>query len=349
MDVVYSPLHRNHDAAEQVEYGQRLAMNECPERGEDIHRALRADPQFEFHVPAEHGVEPITAVHDPALIAYLETAWSHYRAALGPTGDTILDAVADTYRHPGMFEGMPAPKEPVSPLGKLGYWCFDTTTPIVEGTFVAARAAVDVAVSATDLVLNGARSAYGLCRPPGHHAPRAAFGGYCYFNNAAISAQRAIESGAARVTILDVDYHHGNGSQQWFWARGDVQYVSLHGDPARAYPYFCGFADEVGTGAGFGANMNIPLDEGCTDAEYLNALNRACDVIQQFGPSVIVVSLGVDTFHNDPLGDLALTTDSFRAQGTRIADLGVPMVVIQEGGYDVTAIGANVRSFLCGI
>ena len=206
-----------------------------------------------------------------------------------------------------------------------------------------------VALTATDLVLYGASTAYGLCRPPGHHAPHAAFGGFCYFNNAAIAAQHALASGAERVTILDVDYHHGNGTQQLFWSRADVQYISLHADPARAYPYFCGFEDETGTLAGLGNNLNLPLEAGCDDSTFLRVLNRACDAIERFDPSLLIVSLGVDTYRNDPLGDFALTTASYGDQGARIAALGRPTVVVQEGGYDLATIGRNVHAFLAGL
>jgi acetoin utilization deacetylase AcuC-like enzyme len=199
------------------------------------------------------------------------------------------------------------------------------------------------------LVTGGERFAYGLCRPPGHHAARAAYGGYCFFNNAAIAAHHVASTTGSKVTVLDVDYHHGNGTQQIFYRRDDVQYVSLHGDPARAYPYLSGFADETGAGRGAGSNLNVPLAAGLDDTGYLASLARAGDAIAAFGASVLIVSLGVDTFHNDPISDLAVTTEGFRAQGELVAQLALPTVVVQEGGYDVDAIGDNVRAFLLGI
>ncbi len=324
-------------------------MSENPQRAEAIHQTLLSDVRMTIHLPHEHGLDPIRAVHDPALVRYLQGAWSEYITALGSSGHGIIDAVADTYRHPAMNDGMPAFREPPGPLGRLGYWCFDTTTPIVEGTYVAARGAVDVALTATDFVLQGCAAAYGLCRPPGHHAPVAGFGGYCYFNNAAISAHYALQRGATRVTVLDVDYHHGNGTQQIFWNRGDVQYVSLHGDPYRAYPYFCGFPDELGEGNGRNTNLNFTLSAGCNNAAYATTLQQAIDAIQKFRPDLLIVSLGVDTYCNDPLGDLGLTTDSFREQGSLVKGLGVPTVVVQEGGYDNTTIGVNVMAWLSGL
>ena len=198
-------------------------------------------------------------------------------------------------------------------------------------------------------MLGGASSAYGLCRPPGHHAPAGLYGGYCFFNNAAVAAHHVVANTGSSVTILDVDYHHGNGTQQIFYRRDDVQYVSLHGDPASAYPYVTGFEGERGAGRGAGANLNVPLAAGTDDDAYLGALSAALEAISSFGPSVVIVSLGVDTFHNDPISDLAITTEGFRAQGELVAQLALPTVVLQEGGYDVDAIGDNVRQFLLGI
>jgi acetoin utilization deacetylase AcuC-like enzyme len=349
MDAIYSPDHRMHDATEQVEFGRRWPMNECPQRAENIHAALTADARFTMLPPDTFGLDPITAVHDPALVAYLATAWREYIDALGSDHGSVLDAVADTYRHPAMNEGMPAFREPPGPLGRLGYWCFDTTTPLMEGTYQAARSAVDVAVTATHRVLHGQRAAYGLCRPPGHHAPVAGFGGYCYFNNAAIAAQRALDDGVAKVTILDVDYHHGNGTQQIFWSRPDVQYVSLHGDPTRAYPYFCGFDDEVGEGRGRQTNLNLTLPPQCNDETYARRLETAIDAIAAFTPEILIVSLGVDTYRNDPLGDLDITTASYAQQGAMVRELGLPTVVLQEGGYDVATIGTNVVTWLAAL
>ncbi len=193
--------------------------------------------------------------------------------------------------------------------GALGHWCFDTATPVVAGTWAAARAAVDVALTAADLVASGEPAAYGLCRPPGHHAARAAFGGYCYLNNAAVAAHWLSGHTGDRISVLDIDFHHGNGTQQIFYHRPDVQYVSLHGDPDRAFPYVAGYADETGAGAGLGTTLNIPLPAGVDDDGYLAALERALAAVDSFDPAIVVVSLGADTAAADPLGDLMLTLD----------------------------------------
>jgi acetoin utilization deacetylase AcuC-like enzyme len=190
--------------------------------------------------------------------------------------------------------------------------------------------------------------AYGLCRPPGHHAATAAYGGFCFFNNAAIVAGRAAAAGV-RVTVLDVDYHHGNGTQQIFYDTDAVQFVSLHGDPLRAYPWFTGFADETGTGPGLGYTLNLPLAAGADDDAYASVLSHALERIDAFGPDLLVVSLGVDTFCDDPMSDLALTADGYERHGRLVGELGVSTVVLQEGGYDIEALGDNVHRWLVGV
>lgn len=344
MRFVYGPDHVRHRPDLVFSGGEARPVHDVADRAERIRRALEEDGGFEAVLPAEHGLEPVEAVHDPAMVAALETLWTEWRVAGGPP-----EAIPDTVLHPALREGMGPGPRTQAPRGRLGAWCFDTATPVVEGTYAAARSAVDVALTAADLVLDGERHAYGLCRPPGHHAARAVFGGYCYLNNAAIAAQHLLRASGERVAILDVDYHHGNGTQQIFYARGDVLYASLHGDPARAYPYFTGFAEETGAGAGAGATLNLPLPSGCPDEGYLAALDEALEAIAGFEGGGLVVSLGLDTFRRDPLGDLALTTAGYHEVGRRVGALGLPTVVLQEGGYDVGHLGVNVRAWLRGL
>jgi acetoin utilization deacetylase AcuC-like enzyme len=344
MRVVYSSDHLAHDPEHEFAYSDLIGIFELPARAETIRETLEGDDAFLLQGPAEHGKGPIDAVHDPGLLRFLESAWEGWRSVA-----KAREAMPDTVMHPAMTEGMRGGVEPEDPLGRLGYWCFDTATPIVEGSYEAARSAVDVALTTADLVLSGEREAYGLCRPPGHHAPRAAFGGYCFFNNAAIAAHDVSVRTGTRVAILDVDYHHGNGSQQIFYGRNDVLYVSLHGDPKRAYPYYTGHADETGAGAGEGATLNIPLPAGCDDEQYLAAIDRAMEAISAFGSSTLVVSLGLDTYRDDPICDLALTTAGYVRIGDRVRALGQPSIVLQEGGYFIPALGENVRSWLRGL
>ena len=349
MKAVYSPAHLGHDVTHEFADGQLYPANEVVERAERIRSALSADGGFEVIPPSEHGEQPITAVHDDGLVRFLEVAWPEAQRQRF-TGTQII---ADTYPNRHMFEGMSdeavaAIPEPNAIAGRAGWWGLDTGNPIVAGTYTAARAAVDVALTAVELVLQGEPIAYGLCRPPGHHAARAMAGGYCFFNNAAIAAQAIVRATGEHVAVLDVDYHHGNGTQQIFWRRGDVLYVSLHGDPDRTYPFFLGRASETGEGDGAGSNLNIPLPAGTTDEDYLAALEPALDHISATQGSIVVVSLGFDTYALDPLGDFALTTEGYHNVGTRVAALGRRLVVLQEGGYHRPSLGENARAWLRG-
>jgi acetoin utilization deacetylase AcuC-like enzyme len=345
MLVVSSPRQRLHSPLAEIESSGFQPPFEHPGRADAIHDVLARDDRFRIVEPDVWGAEPIAAVHDPGLVDFLRRAWDDYQL-LHPN---THDVVPDYFALPGLLAGIGEPPAPATIDVELGRWCFETTTPITQGTFDAASSAVDVALTATNAVLDGAASAYGLCRPPGHHAPTGLYGGYCFFNNAAIAAHHVAATTATKVTVLDVDYHHGNGTQQIFYQRDDVQYVSLHGDPARAYPYITGFADEAGVGRGRGANLNLPLPARADDDHYLAALATACDAIAAFDPGLVVVSLGLDAYFNDPISDLAVTADGFQRQGTIVAELQRPTVVLQEGGYDVAALGENARRWLLGL
>ena len=349
MRVVYSPTHLAHDTVTETVMGAVIPANEVPERAERIRSALEADGGFAFGAPTEHGTDPILAVHDAGLLRFLEEAWPAARAQSIDRPNLI----ADTYPTFRMFEGM-SPEflasrpEPSFAAGRAGWWGLDTANPLVAGTYAATRAAVDVALTTVDLVLGGERAAYGLCRPPGHHAARSMAGGYCFLNNAAIAAEAIVRSSGEGVAILDVDYHHGNGTQQIFWRRGDVLYVSLHADPERQYPFFLGRADETGEGEGSGANLNIPLPAGTDDEAYLAALDRGLAAIADTPGDVVVVSLGFDTYGHDPIGDFALTTAVYHECGRRTAALDRRLVILQEGGYHRPSLGANARAWLRG-
>jgi len=349
MRVVYSPTHLAHDTVTETVMGAVIPANEVPERAERIRTTLEADGGFAFGAPTEHGTDPILAVHDAGLLRFLEEAWPAARAQSIDRPNLI----ADTYPTFRMFEGM-SPEflasrpETSFAAGRAGWWGLDTANPLVAGSYAATRAAVDVALTTADLVLGGERAAYGLCRPPGHHAARSMAGGYCFLNNAAIAAEAIVRATGERVAILDVDYHHGNGTQQIFWRRGDVLYVSLHADPERQYPFFLGRADETGEGEGSGANLNIPLPAGTDDEAYLAALDGGLAAIAGTPGDVVVVSLGFDTYGHDPIGDFALTTAVYHECGRRTAALGRRLVILQEGGYHRPSLGANARAWLRG-
>jgi acetoin utilization deacetylase AcuC-like enzyme len=350
MQVVYTPVHLGHDVSLETYMGMPVPAHEVAERAEVIRAALEADGGFPLVAPTEHGEAPITAVHDEGLVRFLEVAWSEHRAQR--IDRPFLSA--DTYPNRSMFEGMSEAavagvvREPIQVGGRAGFWGLDSAAPLVAGTYPAARAAADVALTAADLVLAGATAAYGLCRPPGHHAARSMYGGYCFFNNAAIAADAIVRASGERVAILDVDYHHGNGSQQIFWRRGDVRYVSIHADPDHDYPYFLGRADETGEGDGVGENHNLPLAPGTGNAAYLEAVDRALEAIAGAPGSVVVVSLGLDTYGLDPIGSFALTTDAYHEIGRRTAALGRRLVILQEGGYHRPSLGENARAWLRG-
>ena len=349
MKVVYTPRHLQHDVTHETYLGLPIPANEVAERAERIRTALEADGGFELVGPSEHGTEPILAVHDPGLLRFLEEAWRDARRQA--IGRSFL--VADTYPVRAMFEGMSDEAlarlhEPTAIGGRTGWWGLDSSNPLVQGTYEAARWAVDVALTTVDLVLGGETAAYGLCRPPGHHAARSMAGGYCFLNNAAVAAEEIVRRTGGRVAILDVDFHHGNGTQQIFWRRGDVLYASIHADPLRVYPFYLGHADETGEGAGAGMNLNVPLPAGTDDRGYLAAVDRALEAIEATPGDVVVVSLGFDTYGQDPIGDFGLTTAVYHEVGRRVASLGRSLVILQEGGYHRPSLGENARAWLRG-
>ncbi|MFP2928689.1 histone deacetylase family protein [Pyxidicoccus sp. 3LG] len=338
MKVVHSPLHARHDGGKELHRGELVPCFEMPARADYILQALEREG-FEVGGPRPFALESLPRVHDAGFIEFLRTAHAEWRA-LGKDGFML----------PSGFpaRGMRRDHIPSGINGRMGYYAFDAGTPIVEGTWDAALAAARCALTAAAQVVEGERSAYALCRPPGHHAGHATYGGYCFLNNAALAAQYLRDHGRARVAVLDVDYHHGNGTQDIYWERSDVLFVSIHGTPETEYPYFLGYADERGAGAGHGYTRNFPLPSGTTWAEYSTALDAALDDIGGFSPDALVVSLGVDTYEGDPISAFKLATHHFPLMGERLAALKLPTVFVQEGGYAVEDLGANVAGVLKG-
>ncbi len=339
MQTVYSPKHALRDARTELYGGQLVPPFECPVRAEHILNRVREVNLGAVVDPAEHGMVPILRIHDKGFVDFLETCWHDWRKA-GYEGE----AIATTWPSRRMTRNTP----PNEIDGKIGYYCLASETSISEGTYEAARAAVDVALGAQALVAGGERAAFALCRPPGHHAASDMFGGYCFFNNAAIAAQAFVDQGAGRVALLDVDFHHGNGSQSIFYDRSDVLFASLHGDPMESFPYFLGGADETGAGDGEGFNRNYPMGPGTAYDVWGDALEAACMRVVDYGPDALVVSLGVDTFKDDPISFFKLTEEDFKRYGKRIAALGVPTLFVMEGGYAVAEIGINTVNVLTG-
>lgn len=322
--------------------GVPIPTDEVPERAEAIRGALEAAGAP--LVPAEpHGDETLLAVHDEGLVGFLQGAWESWSAAGLPADPGQPDVVGYIFPTPGLVAGVEA-RVPAALSARTGAWCFDTLTPVAEGTWEAARAAVDASLTAADLVAGGAPAAYACCRPPGHHVTRTAYGGSCYLNNAAIAAERLREHGAERVALVDLDAHHGNGAQSIFRDRDEVLTCSVHVDPGAGwFPHFLGFANENGP-----ANVNVPLAPGSGDGPWLAAVDDLVAAVRAHGSDALVVPLGVDAAEDDPNAPLRVTEDGFRAAGRRLASLGLPTVFVQEGGYVLQTIGALVLAVLEG-
>jgi acetoin utilization deacetylase AcuC-like enzyme len=336
MRVVHTPLHERHDGAFELHRGALVPSFESPARARMILEALKQAEHTEIP-PRDFPDAALLRVHDAEFIEFLRTAHARWRAE-GRDGSML----------PSGFpaRGLRRDHRPSGINGAMGYYTFDASTPIVAGTWDAALAAARCAMTAAALVAEGDAAAYALCRPPGHHAGRSFYGGYCYLNNAALAAQYLLDHGCARVALLDVDYHHGNGTQEIFWERDDVLFVSLHATPESEYPYFLGYADERGAGHGEGCTLNLPLPLGTGWTDYCAALDVAFAAIARYAPDALVVSLGVDTFESDPISAFKLTGPDYRQLGTRLAAPGLRTVLVQEGGYAVAEIGANVAAVL---
>jgi acetoin utilization deacetylase AcuC-like enzyme len=340
MKVVYTEGHRRHNPPHAFAGGCQTAFDDPPERAERILSAV-CEAGLDVVEPGSHGLDAVRTVHSDDYLEYLASAYEAWVA-----GDKSPDGVI-----PSTFPTRPMSRKPGLLFKQAGWYCFDTETPIAENTLDAALGSASCALTGADLLLEGERCAYALTRPPGHHAGRDFCGGYCYLNNAALAARRLLDVSGARasVAIVDVDCHHGNGTQGIFYEMAEVFYASVHADPNSAYPYYWGYAEETGAGAGAGLNLNVPLPTGTGESAYLDALASALEVVARFRPAYLVVSLGTDAVAEDPLGLLALSADTFAKVGQRIAELDLPALVVQEGGYDLASIGECVASFLLGL
>jgi acetoin utilization deacetylase AcuC-like enzyme len=348
MPVVWSDRCRLHDPGGEIFVGVRTPGTEVAERTDAILAALvEADAPI---VEAEERPDSaLQAVHDAALLEFLESAWDEWTGA-GLDRERGQDRVVPyVFAHAALTSGRPA-AVPAAVWAKTGYFAYDTMTLIGPGTWEAARAAVDVALTAVDLVAAGAPFAYACCRPPGHHVCRACYGGSCYLNNSAVAAAAFADKLGGTVAVLDIDAHHGNGTQEIFYERGDVLVGSVHVDPAAGwFPHFVGFADEMGKGGGAGANKNLPLSPGAGDEAWLDAVNELAAWARAGGAASLVVPLGVDAAAGDPESPLNVTAAGFRQAGRLLGELGLPTVLVQEGGYDLESLGRLVREVLLGV
>jgi len=336
MLVIRDDAHLSHQPAEIISRGRAVPHVEIARRAAELEGAAKAGGH-EMAPPTAHGIEPVRAVHDAGYLRFLETAWTRWQALPDPT----------PYVHPYAQPNRRMTGLPQGVTGQAGYYIATNSAPIAEGTWDAARVSADIALTAADAVIDGRDAAYALCRPPGHHAFSDLAGGFCYLNNVAIAAEYMTRRWP-KLAILDIDVHHGNGTQGIFYDRDDVLFVSLHGDPSDYFPFFAGYAGETGQGVGAGKNLNLPLPPGAGDGAFLEALEQGFEAIGAHEPGALLVSLGFDAFEGDPIGCLKITTGGFGAVAERIGALGLPTLLVQEGGYNCDALGPNLTSFLEG-
>jgi acetoin utilization deacetylase AcuC-like enzyme len=343
--VVWSPATKQHLPRHEVWVGVPTSGTEVPERVDVVLDALADHPRHEAEA---HDDVLLETVHDGELLAFLEGASAAWDS--GPYEELVGQDRVTPYFFPtpALLAGM-EPTPATALHAQVGEHCYDTMTLVGPGTWTAARAAVDVALTAADLVTGGEAAAYALCRPPGHHVTPRGYGGSCYLNNAAVAAEALRAAGHDRVAVVDVDAHHGNGTQAVFWERPDVLYGSLHVDPAAGwFPHVFGHASETGAGAGAGTTLNLPLAEGTGDEPWVDAVGRLADWVAGAGCTALVVSLGVDAAGDDPESPLQVTADGFEATGRVLGGLDLPSVLVQEGGYHLATMGSLVAAYLRG-
>jgi acetoin utilization deacetylase AcuC-like enzyme len=340
MKTIFTEDHRHQDGKLELIDGKFVPAFEMPRRAQIVIERVRSKKLGPVVAPENFDLEPVYRVHDKGLVKFLQTAWDEWVQAHG-----CYDALPITW-HTRAFRKKPPLPESID--GKLSYYAIDAGTPITAGTWRAVRGAVDVALTGVKLVNGGDKVVFSLCRPPGHHAGSDFYGGYCFLNNAAIAAQAFRDLGAKRVAILDVDYHHGNGTQEIFYSRDDILTISIHADPLQEFPFFLGFADETGKGKGEGSHLNLPLRWGTKWDKYEEALSAAMKKLKKFAPDVLVVSLGLDTFKEDPISKFKLEHEDYLRMGEIIAGVKKPTLFVFEGGYAVDALGINTVNVLTG-
>ena len=341
MKLVYSPKQESYQSPYVLHYGHQARAPEVSQRPREIAKALIEAELGEIITPRSFPLDFITDVHAPDYLEYMKTG------PFTPMMDPESAGKPIEVLYPSIWPFSNRwPVKANTVMAKVGYYCFDTETPIMPDTYDAALLSADCALTAADVLRETGETAYALCRPPGHHAMKHKCGGYCYLNNAAIAAAHLSKGG--RVAILDVDYHHGNGTQDIFYDTDQVLFVSIHANPEYAYPHYSGFEGEKGAGAGTGFNVNLVLESGTGYSEYSPALEKALAAIRQYAPTYLVVSLGLDTFEHDPICDFKLPAAYYSKMAEDIAALELPSLIIQEGGYNLENLGRLVTNFLEG-
>lgn len=354
MKTFFCPDQLLHEPQQFMRLGRIHKPTDVPARAEVLRDTL-ASMGLATELPPDAGRAAMEAVHAPHYLDYLATAWARWQRLSAPgaasvqPGPEVLPNLSP-YPHARWSQpGRPRPPCPSPALiPQTGWYISDLACPIGPHTWRSIERAAHTAQAAAEAVVAGATRAYALCRPSGHHAHHDRAGGFCYVNNSAVAAQR-LAAHFGRVAVLDVDAHHGDGTQQIFYERADVLTVSTHADPGAYYPFYSGYADERGSGAGEGCNLNLPLAHGSGNAEFAQALDQARAAIERFAPQALVLAMGFDTFRDDPISVLKLDFDAYRHVGATVRALGLPTVVVQEGGYMVEALGPGLRALLDGL
>lgn len=338
MITVYSDKHRLHSGRGEFNDGQVMPCFENPNRVDTILARIKSESLGPIIPPCEFSIDCLQSVHTKDYLDFLENAWVQWEKIHGD-----IDAFPLIWPVRGLRQICPDHID-----GKISYYAMDAGTPITSGTWQAITSAAHVALTAQKLIDDGQHAAFALCRPPGHHASKDVYGGYCFLNNAAIAAQAFIDRGAKKVVVLDIDYHHGNGTQDIFYHRDDVMFISIHADPIVEFPYFLGYADEKGQADGYGYNHNFPLPFGTDYLKWLETLKTALKKVIEYAPDALIVSLGVDTFEDDPISEFKFKSADYINIGQHLAQLNIPTLFVMEGGYDVEEIGVNVVNVLSG-
>ena len=336
MITVFDEAQRAHDPQFFLSSGAQFPCPEKPARVDALLGAVRRLGGPVVQAP-DTGVEPIRRIHPDRYLTFLQTIYTRWSRIPGASAEVI----------PNIHPANRTDGYPLSAVGQAGFHQTDTSCPISAQTWAAAYASAQTAIHGADLVLGGERAVYALSRPPGHHAFAELAGGFCYLNNSAIAAQRLTDAGR-RVAILDVDLHHGNGTQGIFYDRGDVLTVSIHAHPERYYPFFWGYPEERGAGEGEGANLNLCLERGTADEGFMAALAKGMQAVADWGADTLVLALGLDAFEGDPFAGLAVTTAGFGRIGRAVAGMGLPTLIVQEGGYLCPELGDNLEAVLRG-
>lgn len=335
MKAFFHPAQDQHIPKTYFTRGQMRQPQEVPDRTEQMLDGLK---QMGVSVlqPADQGAGPISKVHDLGYLRFLESAHRRWKE-MGDWGDEVMSNIF--VRSPNHLTGI---------LAEAARYQADGSSPIGENTWHAAYWSAQTALGAADALIAGERTSYAVCRPPGHHARRDAAGGFCYLNNAAIAAEH-MQSRFPKIVILDTDMHHGQGVQEIFYDRSDVLYISIHGDPTNFYPVVTGYENERGEGDGFGYNINMPMPHGSSEDDFFAKLDEALAAIKLFQPDALVLALGFDIYKDDPQAKVSVSSEGFCKLSTRVRQLGLPTLVVQEGGYDLDTLSENVQQFFKGL